>query len=43
MIERGALFGVPGYRWLPAKDRITVHYEARITESRSGDLGSLFG
>ena len=28
MIERGSLFGVPAYRWLPAKGRIEVQYRA---------------
>lgn len=28
MIERGGLFGFPGYRWLPAKGRIAVEYSA---------------
>ncbi len=35
MIERGSLFGVPGYRWLPAKAKISVEYEAQIS---SGEL-----
>ncbi|MFN7924226.1 MAG: hypothetical protein U0Q16_29260 [Bryobacteraceae bacterium] len=26
MIERGSLFGVPGYRWLPARQKVTVEY-----------------
>jgi hypothetical protein len=26
MIERGRLFGVPGYRWIPAKTRVEVEY-----------------
>jgi len=26
MIERGSLFGVPGYRWLPARKKVTVEY-----------------
>jgi len=26
MIERGSLFGVPGYRWLPARKKVTVRY-----------------
>jgi len=26
MLQRGALFGVPTYRWLPAKSRIEVEY-----------------
>jgi hypothetical protein len=35
MIERRELFGVPGYRWLPAKAKITVQYSAfaRMAES----------
>ncbi len=28
MIERGGLFGVPGYRWIPAKAGARVEYEA---------------
>jgi hypothetical protein len=28
MIARGSLFGVPTYRWLPAKSRIEVEYRA---------------
>jgi hypothetical protein len=28
MVERGSLFGVPGYRWLGAQERATVHYNA---------------
>ena len=31
MIERGSLFGVPGYRWIPAKGRLSVQYSAFIT------------
>lgn len=30
MIERGSLFGVPGYRWLPARGIITVRYCAFV-------------
>lgn len=30
MIERGSLFGVPAYRWIPAKRRVTVEYCAFI-------------
>ena len=26
MIERGSLFGAPGYRWLPARQKVTVRY-----------------
>lgn len=35
MIDRGSLFGVPGYRWLPANAKITVEYQAQIS---SGEL-----
>ena len=28
MIDRGGLFGVKGYRWLPARTRVQVEYEA---------------
>jgi hypothetical protein len=28
MIDRGSLFGVPGYRWIPARSRVTVRYAA---------------
>lgn len=30
MIERGSLFGVPGYRWLPARSSVQVRYSAFI-------------
>lgn len=30
MIERGSMFGVPGYRWLPAKESVTVEYAASV-------------
>ena len=26
MIDRGSLFGVPGYRWIPARSKVTVEY-----------------
>lgn len=28
MIDRGGLFGAPGYRWIPAKTGVRVEYEA---------------
>ena len=28
MIERGSLFGVPGYRWIEAKGKLTAEYRA---------------
>ena len=42
MIQRGSMFGVPAFAWIPAKATKTVEYEARITESKSGDLLQLF-
>jgi hypothetical protein len=42
MIDRGSLFGVPGFRWLPAKTRITAAYQARIIQPKSGDFSELF-
>ena len=35
MIDRGSLFGVPGFRWLPAKAKISVEYQAQVS---SGEL-----
>jgi hypothetical protein len=35
MIERRELFGVPGYRWLPAKAKITVQYSAFARQADS--------
>ncbi len=35
MIERGSLFGVPGYRWIPARTRVTVKYEAWLVHAGS--------
>lgn len=35
MIERGGLFGVKGYRWIPARTRVTVEYEAWLAPSES--------
>ena len=28
MIDRGTLFGVPTYRWIPAKGKVSVEYWA---------------
>ena len=33
MIERGSLFGVPGYKWLPAQGKATASYSAFIREA----------
>ncbi len=35
MIERGSLFGVPGYRWLEAKSKVTVEYCAFLMPADS--------
>ena len=35
MIERGTLFGMPGYRWLPAKGLATAQYLAFITTANA--------
>jgi hypothetical protein len=31
MIDRGRLFGAPGYRWIPAQTSVRVEYSAFIT------------
>jgi hypothetical protein len=33
MIDRGGMFGVPGYRWIPAKSEVRTTYCAFITTS----------
>ncbi|HZS51339.1 MAG TPA: hypothetical protein VFA54_10790 [Bryobacterales bacterium] len=33
MIDRGSLFGTPGYRWIPARSKITAAYCAFIRRS----------
>jgi hypothetical protein len=40
MIERGRLFGVDTYRWIPARRSVTVQYEARI--AAADEEGGLF-
>lgn len=35
MIDRHSLFGVPGYRWIPAKTKVQVDYFAFITTAES--------
>ena len=35
MIERGGLFGQPGYRWVPAKSAVEVDYCAFLTTSET--------
>jgi hypothetical protein len=43
MIERHTLFGMPGYRWAPAKTKLTVEYWAFITRAKAipADLDEL--
>ncbi|MDQ2944737.1 MAG: hypothetical protein M3Y27_02115 [Acidobacteriota bacterium] len=35
MIDRNSLFGVPAYRWLPAKSKLRADYYAFITTAKS--------
>jgi hypothetical protein len=35
MIERGSLFGVPSYRWIPARQTLRVEYRAFVTTAPS--------
>jgi hypothetical protein len=35
MIERNGMFGVPGFRWIPARSRVTVAYCAFIEHAES--------
>ena len=35
MIDRNSMFGVPGYRWIPAKTKVQVDYWAFITTADS--------
>ena len=35
MIERNGMYGVPGYRWAPAKSKLRSDYWAFITEAKS--------
>jgi hypothetical protein len=35
MIERGSLFGVPGYRWVPARQTLRVNYRAFVTNAET--------
>ena len=35
MIERNGLFGVPGYRWIPARTKVHVDYYAFVATAKS--------
>lgn len=37
MIDRGGLFGVPGYRWIPARQTVTVDYRVVLCPAKSLD------
>ena len=39
MIERGGLFGMPGYRWIPAKKTIEVRYWAMLAAAERVPAG----
>ena len=39
MIDRKGLFGVPGYRWIPAKGNVTVRYSASLEPAESVEAG----
>ena len=35
MIERGSMYGVPGYKWIPGQGRLTAEYYAAIAPASS--------
>jgi hypothetical protein len=35
MIERGSLFGTPGYRWIPARSRVEATYRVLIDRTEA--------
>jgi hypothetical protein len=35
MIERNGLFGVPGYRWIPARRTVMVKYKVFLVQADS--------
>jgi hypothetical protein len=37
MIERGRLFGVPAFRWIPARTRVEVRYRALVSRAEAAD------
>src|ERR1700691_452304 len=37
MIERGSLFGVPAFRWIPARTRVEVRYRALAIRAEAAD------
>ena len=43
MIDRGTLFGVPTYRWIPAKRRATVEYWALFADAAAPPAAIVWG
>jgi hypothetical protein len=37
MTERGSLFGVPAFRWIPARTRVEVRYRALVIQAEAAD------
>ena len=35
MVERGSMFGVPGFRWIPARGSVSVSYQAFVREAET--------
>jgi hypothetical protein len=33
MIERNGMYGAPGYRWIPAKSKVSVQYLAFLQDA----------
>lgn len=33
MVERGSLFGIPAFRWIPARSKVEVQYRAAVTHA----------
>ena len=38
MLARGSLFGAPGYRWIPARSKVTARYRAAIAPAQAAPL-----
>ena len=41
MVDRGSLFGVPGFRWLPARGRLEAEYWATVAPAELAPAGPL--
>ena len=43
MIERGSMFGVPAYKWIPADTAVEVEYVIAVRDAQSiPDAADLF-